>query len=484
MKDDYARAILHAGRELGITPRGIVIAFATVYVESDWIMYANHKVPESLNLPHERVGSDGRSVGLFQQQVVWGNGAWWWGDAATCMDPHKSARLFFQRLARLDYNSDANSPGWYAQQVQRSAFPDRYDPRMSAAQALYNRILGTTSARPDESPEPLAGWQGDPVWLADVLREALGDRLVVEAGWQGRGNGAGPNRQMDDIWGVMIHHTGNDRETVAAIRDGVEQPGGFLAGPLAQCLIKPDGRCHLVAVGPCNHAGQGYYPGVGTNTGNIRLIGFECAWPTVNPDGSYNRGQPWPDAQIHTMRDAATAVVRRLGYGSDRVIGHKEYATRAPNVKWDPGNLSMDWFRLQVAKDLRGEFDPKPADQPRVEVPEPSPTGIPPDFTQQMFLQMSGRWEMLGWQTIVESLAEIRDATIGSSDAGKPGFTLGGRPQTPAAVLAARKTPGTNASATKASARKAPAEKAPAKKARARKVRAKKASAEKAAARG
>ena len=32
-KDDYAREVLRAGRDMGITPKGIVIAFATVSVE-------------------------------------------------------------------------------------------------------------------------------------------------------------------------------------------------------------------------------------------------------------------------------------------------------------------------------------------------------------------------------------------------------------------------------------------------------------------
>ncbi|CRY79893.1 N-acetylmuramoyl-L-alanine amidase [Nocardia farcinica] len=146
-KDEYALAILAEGRRRGITPRGIVIAFATVYVECDFIMYANEKVPESLRLPHERVGRDGFSVGLFQQQIVRGaGGAYWWADCATCMDPTLSAGLFFERLARLDYNSNEHSPGWYAQAVQRSAYPHRYDERMKDAQALYDRLAGFVPA--------------------------------------------------------------------------------------------------------------------------------------------------------------------------------------------------------------------------------------------------------------------------------------------------------------------------------------------------
>lgn len=263
------------------------------------------------------------------------------------------------------------------------------------------------------------GYTGDPVWLEDVLREALGDRLVVDqADWKDRGTGG----QMGDIWGVLIHHTGNDRETVAGIRDGRSD----LAGPLSQCLITPDGKCHLIAIGPCNHAGIGSYPGVGTNNGNQRLIGFECAWPTIRPDGSYDVNQRWPDAQIITMRDATAAVLKRLGYDSSHCIGHKEWATKQPNVKWDPGNMDMGWFRGEVQKDLDGfQF---PGEHPPVDPPETSPTAIPADFDKMTYLQINGRWEMLGWQTHIETLAELRDAITGSKDAGKTGFKLGAKP--------------------------------------------------------
>lgn len=150
--DDYALATIRAGRDLGISPRGIIIGLATNLVEAGpmpgtgpgpILMYANAKVPESLRLPHDAVGSDGLSVGTFQQQVRRGNGgAWWWADAATCMDPYQSAVLFFQRLKALPYNDTARSPGSFAQAVQGSAYPDRYDQRFSEASALYDRLVG------------------------------------------------------------------------------------------------------------------------------------------------------------------------------------------------------------------------------------------------------------------------------------------------------------------------------------------------------
>lgn len=145
--DRYALLIIAEGRRRGITPRGIQIALATGLVESNLTIYANAKVPASMNIPHDAVGFDGYSVGIFQQQVRDTGNGWWWGDAATCMDPTSSAGLFYDRLARLDYNG-RNSPGSYAQAVQQSAFPDRYDQRFDEAVDLYNRLAGTQPPPP------------------------------------------------------------------------------------------------------------------------------------------------------------------------------------------------------------------------------------------------------------------------------------------------------------------------------------------------
>lgn len=136
MNVEYARQVMRAGVDNGITPRGIIIAFATVFVESDWIMYANEADPESLNFPHEALSYDANSVGLFQQRAEW------WGTCADRMSPYRSALMFFDALQLYDYNNPNNSPGFYAQKVQGSAFPDRYDKHIDEAQALYDRLVG------------------------------------------------------------------------------------------------------------------------------------------------------------------------------------------------------------------------------------------------------------------------------------------------------------------------------------------------------
>lgn len=151
--EKYALAIIKEGQRLGITPRGIMIALSVALVETNLTMYANSNDPPSLNYPHDAVGSDHMSSGLFQQQTAWGS-------LADRMDPTRSANIFFtidngpgvRGLTKikagngrlLDYNNESNSPGWYAQKVQGSAFPDRYDQRWNDAVALYNKLVPLT----------------------------------------------------------------------------------------------------------------------------------------------------------------------------------------------------------------------------------------------------------------------------------------------------------------------------------------------------
>ena len=201
------------------------------------------------------------------------------------------------------------------------------------------------------------GWTGDPVWLEDVLRAYDQPKLTVKAlpDWQQYGHG-----DFGDLWGVMIHHTGNARETAESIRRG--RPD--LPGPLSNLHIAQDGTVTVVAAGVCWHAGQGSYPGIPTNNANYHLIGIECAWPrdtTITP--ATQTRERWPDAQIIAMRDSVAAILLRLGFDSSRVIGHKEWAGRSQG-KFDPGNLDMAWFRSETAKAMRGDFKPKPPAPP------------------------------------------------------------------------------------------------------------------------
>src|SRR5699024_9055305 len=131
----------------GVNRRAIVIAFMTVFVESVWLMYANSNVPSSLNYPHDAVGSDHDSLGLFQQRPSAG-----WGSVEDLMDVGYNAQAFFGGPNGPNYPSPAgllDIPGWEsmgygqaAQAVQVSAFPERYDNWRNASESLYDAIAG------------------------------------------------------------------------------------------------------------------------------------------------------------------------------------------------------------------------------------------------------------------------------------------------------------------------------------------------------
>ncbi len=140
-----AGTVITEGRRLGVPSQGIVIALAVASQESRFTNYANDGkgpditvlqsgVSQSLDLPHEAVGSDHGSVGIFQQQWPW------WGDLQDLMDPATSADKFYAALLKVH--------GWQsmpvtaaAQEVQRSAYPDAYaDDEVRARQLLASSI--------------------------------------------------------------------------------------------------------------------------------------------------------------------------------------------------------------------------------------------------------------------------------------------------------------------------------------------------------
>ncbi|WP_109527989.1 N-acetylmuramoyl-L-alanine amidase [Nocardia aurea] len=177
-------------------------------------------------------------------------------------------------------------------------------------------------------------WTGDPVWLADVLREE-GLRVVEFSDWRERGHG-----DFGEIWGVIAHHTGSSRTPASEIAYGLPT----LEGPLSQVHLARDGTVTVVAVGVAWHAGRGAWPGLPEDNANYHTIGIEAA---------NNGTEGWSSAQYDAYVGCCAAILRRLGHGADRVIGHKEWAGPKQG-KWDPGAMDMDLFRADVADRLKG----------------------------------------------------------------------------------------------------------------------------------
>src|SRR4051794_17696068 len=100
-----AQAVVAEGRRMNVPLQGIVIALATASQESHFTNYANdgrggdlaffqRGIGRSLALPHEAVGTDHGSLGIFQQQWPW------WGTMAQLMGPARAAGKFYAALVK------------------------------------------------------------------------------------------------------------------------------------------------------------------------------------------------------------------------------------------------------------------------------------------------------------------------------------------------------------------------------------------------
>lgn len=130
----------------GFTPRHRLqrIVVMTVLTESAGHMYANANIPASLKLPHDAIGNDHHSVGLFQQQVgADGSNQFGWGNVAECMDIGHSTNAFLHGLQMRDLADWRGPELWVrCQAVQISAFADGSNYRqnyMSAKHFIDNR---------------------------------------------------------------------------------------------------------------------------------------------------------------------------------------------------------------------------------------------------------------------------------------------------------------------------------------------------------
>ncbi len=175
-----AYSIIRAGVAMHIPPRGWIVAIATALQESSLQVYANDNptypvvVAHSMALPHDSVGHDHDSVGLFQQRPSPPEGEGGWGTVKQLMDPETSARKFYSALKGIH--------GWQqlpvtvaAQQVQNSAFPDAYAKWEDDAAALVNALANgaaraglTATAPPGASDCAPAGEPAASGWIRPV----------------------------------------------------------------------------------------------------------------------------------------------------------------------------------------------------------------------------------------------------------------------------------------------------------------------------
>jgi hypothetical protein len=129
-----AAIIVGVGVRRGLPRRALVVAIATALQESRLYNYASGNVPESLRYPHQAVGYDHDSVGLFQQRPSQG-----WGAVAQLMNPAYAAGLFYDRLVRVA-GWESMSVAAAAQAVQVSAFPSAYEQHRNRAEQIVGAL--------------------------------------------------------------------------------------------------------------------------------------------------------------------------------------------------------------------------------------------------------------------------------------------------------------------------------------------------------
>jgi len=118
--------------------RAADIALQVALAESGLRMTANGNNPRSLTLPHDAVGWDHGSVGLFQQQVTGAlHSTASWGTTEQCMDAVWSTRRFLSELVSFRWTE---LPNWLAaQRVQNSFDPLGENYRRWDATAIATR---------------------------------------------------------------------------------------------------------------------------------------------------------------------------------------------------------------------------------------------------------------------------------------------------------------------------------------------------------
>lgn len=116
-QDEVASVIIARGKAMGMSDDEIKSALATGLVES--------------NLKNLDYG-DRDSLGAFQQR---NSEEWTKGGARNRMNVDDAVTTYFEQLRNTE-----GSPGDRAQQVQRSAYPDKYAERMGEADAIFNRL--------------------------------------------------------------------------------------------------------------------------------------------------------------------------------------------------------------------------------------------------------------------------------------------------------------------------------------------------------
>lgn len=174
-------------------------------------------------------------------------------------------------------------------------------------------------------------------WLADALRGA-GLTVVEHAGWRTRSVSGSWSPTFGIVHATAAPASQSDTVQIRIVRDGRSD----LDGPIANACVDRAGRWHVLAGGRCNTTLAGT-AGPYAGKGNSFALGVEAC--------NDNRSEPWSPTQYSAYVRGWAAIAKRMGWGPDRLRGHKEHT---PGHKTDP-TFNMATFRADVARVLAGD---------------------------------------------------------------------------------------------------------------------------------
>ena len=160
-----AGVIVAVGKQMNVPTPGWVVAITAALQESDLV-----------NVDH----GDRDSLGLFQERPSQG-----WGNPAQIMDPVYSSTQFYRHLLTV--------PRWQqlsvndaAQAVERSGYPQAYDPHVPTAEKIMAAVAGVVCTSTGSSGESCTDVQApNPVALTAVTFAC--QQLGVPYQWGGNG---------------------------------------------------------------------------------------------------------------------------------------------------------------------------------------------------------------------------------------------------------------------------------------------------------
>lgn len=214
--------VIATGDEMGMSDEDIAIAIATCLVETQC-----KELAESV--------SDRDSRGPFQQRPSQG-----WADSN---DTVVQAKAFFERLQ----SASGSTPGARAQDIQRSAYPARYDKRMAEARQALSVVRGTGKGK--RIAQTAKAWVGKDFRPGQLAQCAYFVRDVLDAAGIEVGVTSKPmDRVMEPMTKGMANSlSGKDIGKVIK-RKGKLKPGDivFFSGTYRPAWVVPGEETNMI----------------------------------------------------------------------------------------------------------------------------------------------------------------------------------------------------------------------------------------------